>query len=138
MGLFDSAKDSFKGAVGNVAEGSVDSMREAVTEVIQDQLEDLLGKAMVKMIASVNEQLQEFAALNLATKADVARLEASIAAALAASSGASAAAAGALDAPPPKSPARRKALAASGPRAAARATGRSRAPAARHPVSRGT
>ncbi len=84
MGLFDSAKDSFKGAVGNVAEGSGDSVRQAVADVLQDQLEDLLGKAMVKMIASVNEQLQEFAALNLATKADVARLEASIGAALAA------------------------------------------------------
>jgi len=134
MGLFDSAKDSFKGAVGNVAEGSVDSVRQAVAEVLQDQLEDLLGKAMVKMIASVNEQLQAFAALNLATKADVARLEASIAAALATSSGASAGVAGALNGPP-KSPARRKALAASGPPATARATGRSRAPVSRRPAS---
>ncbi len=135
MGLFDSAKDSFKGAVGNVAEGSVDSVRQAVAEVLQDQLEDLLGKAMVKMIASVNEQLQAFAALNLATKADVARLEASIAVALAASSGASAVAAGALG-PPPKAATRRKALAASGPPAAARATGRSRAAVSRRPASR--
>ncbi len=109
MGLFDSAKDSFKGAVGNVAEGSVDSVRGAVADVLQDQLEDLLGKAMVKMIAAVNEQLQEFAALNLATKADIARLEASIGAA----------------------------LAASGPPPAARATGRSRAAVARRPASRG-
>jgi len=125
MGLFDSAKDSFKGAVGNVAEGSVDSVREAVAEVLQDQLEDLLGKAMVKMIASVNEQLQEFAALNLATKADIARLEASIGAALAMGAGASAVAAGALGGPPSKRPVRRKAVAAPGPPTAARATGRS-------------
>ncbi|MDQ6798693.1 MAG: hypothetical protein M3011_11880 [Actinomycetota bacterium] len=136
MGLFDSAKDSFKGAVGNVAEGSVDSVRGAVADVLQDQLEDLLGKAMVKMIASVNEQLQEFAALNLATKADIARLEASIGVALATGSGASAAT-GALGGSPSKPPARRKALASSGPPTAVRATGRSRAPAARRPASRG-
>ncbi|MEN3315357.1 MAG: hypothetical protein V7605_1591, partial [Acidimicrobiaceae bacterium] len=135
MGLFDSAKDSFKGAVGNVAEGSVDSVRDAVAEVLQDQLEDLLGKAMVKMIASVNEQLQAFAALNLATKADVARLEASIAVALAAASGASAVAAGALGAEQPKPATRRKAV-ASGPPAAARAKGRSRVPVSRRPASR--
>ena len=136
MGLFDSAKDSFKGAVDNVAEGSVDSVRQAVAEVLQDQLEDLLGKAMIKMIASVNDQLQAFAALNLATKADVARLEASIAAALATSSGVSAAAPGAEGGSLPKSATRRKALAATGPPAAVRPTGRSRAPVARRPASR--
>lgn len=136
MGLFDSAKDGFKDAVGNAAEGSVDSVREAVTEVLQDQLEDLLGKAMVKMIASVNDQLQAFAALNLATKADVARLEASIAAAMATSSGVSPAAPRAEGGSPPKSPTRRKALAATGPPAGARPTGRSRAPMARRPASR--
>jgi hypothetical protein len=103
--------------------------------VLQDQLEDLLGKAMVKMIASVNEQLQAFAALNLATKADVARLEASIAVALAAASGASAVAAGALGAEQPKPATRRKAVASSPP-AAARAKGRSRVPVSRRPASR--
>jgi len=132
MGLFDSAKDSFKGAVGNVAEGSVDSVRGAVADVLQDQLEDLLGKAMVKMIDSVNEQLQAFAALNLATKADVARLEASIAAALAVS-GVPAVTAGDPGGRPPKSPARRKAPNTSGRSAAARATGRARVPASRRP-----
>lgn len=76
MRLFDSAKDSLKGAVGDMAEGSVDSVRDAVQEVLQQQLEDLLGKAVVKMIASVNEELQTFAALHLATKEDIARLEA--------------------------------------------------------------
>ncbi len=122
MGLFDAAKDSFKGAVGDVGEKSVDSMRDAIAEVIQDQLEDLLGKAVVKMIASVNEEFQAFAALQLATKADIARLEASIAVALAASSVSAAKTAHALEVRTTEPARRRRAVAPSRPPVAAGAT----------------
>lgn len=79
MSIFDQARDKLKDAVGEVAEGNVDDLRSALTSGVQDalaaQMEDLLGKAVVAAMSAVREELQTFAALQLATKDDIARLE---------------------------------------------------------------
>ncbi len=79
MSLFNQAKDRLKDAVGDVAEDNVDGLRNAVVGnvqgLLQDQMEELLGKAVVAAVAAVRDELQSFAALHLATKDDIARLE---------------------------------------------------------------
>ncbi len=79
MSLFNQAKDRLKDAVGDVAEDNVDGLRNAVVGnvqgLLQDQMEELLGKAVVAAVAAVRDELQTFAALHLATKDDIARLE---------------------------------------------------------------
>jgi len=79
MSLFNQAKDRLKDAVGDAAEGNVDGLRSAVVGNVQglleDQMEELLGKAVVATMAAVREELQNFAALHLATKEDIDRLE---------------------------------------------------------------
>jgi len=79
MSLFNQAKDRLKEAVGDAAEDNVDNLRSAVVGNVQgmleDQMEELLGKAVVATMAAVREELQNFAALHLATKEDIERLE---------------------------------------------------------------
>ncbi len=79
MSLFNQAKDRLKEAVGDAAEDNVDGLRSAVVGNVQglleDQMEELLGKAVVAAMAAVREELQNFAALHLATKEDIERLE---------------------------------------------------------------
>ncbi|MDQ6798218.1 MAG: hypothetical protein M3011_09430 [Actinomycetota bacterium] len=79
MSLFNQAKDRLKEAVGDAAEDNVDGLRNAVVgnvqDLLEDQMEELLGKAVVATMAAVREELQNFAALHLATKEDIERLE---------------------------------------------------------------
>lgn len=79
MGLLDGAKGKLRDAVGEVADDSADDLRRAllggVEELLQYQTEVLAAKAIATVVKAVHDEIHAFAALNLATKQDVARLE---------------------------------------------------------------